>query len=246
LFIYYDAGSFNIISEYWIGQANVELELGPDTVETDPATIIAANSTGDSAPAFLINSGEFDNRGDAYIRMHGRVGLDGDPANTSTDTPLIEFAARYLVFQQKSKTGANFGGDLHVMCRTETTKVTANSAGFTAETVLITINNMPVLDGNKYWITGIVTINSTAAGDDIAVRIREDGVAGTQLQLVEDDIISTTLQRTVTIQGEYVATADNTSKDFVITCQRTGGAGTLNLQASATQPAFAHVEGPYR
>jgi hypothetical protein len=178
--------------------------------------------------------------------MHGRVGAASDAANTSTDTPRVEFNGRYLVFQQKSETGSSFGADAHPMSRMKTVKTVANSAGFTAETVIMTMTNLAVLNGNKYWLTAIVTINSTTAGDDITVRIREDSIAGTVLQIHEDDIISTTIQRTVTIQAEFVATVNDTGKDFVVTCVRTAGAGTLNLQASATQPAFFHAEGPYR
>lgn len=247
LYIYYDSGSFNIVTEYWIGQDNVDLEIGAASLETDPAVIIPANSTAFGAPRLFISSGEFNNRGDASISLTGRVGAADDAANTSDETPLITLQARYLVFQQQSGSGSAFGVDSHILSRQETEKVTANSAGFTAETVIVTLTNVAVLAGNKYWLKGIVTINSTAAGDDIAVRIRENtGVAGTQLQIVEEDIISTTLQRTVQIEGEYLATADDTGKDFVITCARTGGAGTLNLQASATQPAFFTVDGPYR
>lgn len=246
LFIYYDSGSFNIVTEYWIGQDNVDLEQGPASIETDPATIIAHNFTGSGAPGFSISSGEFNNRGDAAIFMHGRAGAAADAGNTSTETPRIELEARYLVFQQIAGSGSAHGLDAHVMSRIETNKVTANSAAFTAETVIMTMDNLPVLNGNKYWLTAIVTINSTVAGDDIILRIREDGVAGTVLQIHEDDIISTTIQRTVTIQAEFVCTADSTTKDFVVTCARAAGAGNLNLQASATQPAFFYAEGPYR
>jgi hypothetical protein len=247
LFIYYDSGSFNIVSEYWIGQDNVDLEQGPASIETDPATIIAHNFTGSGAPGFSLSSGEFNNRGDAAVLMHGRVGAASDAANTSTETPRVEFNGRYLVFQQYSETGSAFGPDAHPMSRMKTLKETTNSGTFnTTETVILTLLNVAVLNGNKYWITGIVTIASTVAGDDITVRIREDSVSGTVLQIHEDDIISTTIQRTVTIQAEFVATVNDTGKDFVVTCVRTAGTGNISRQASATQPAFMHAEGPYR
>jgi hypothetical protein len=247
LYIYYDSGSLNIISEYWIGQENVDIEQGPASIETDPATIIARNFTGAGSPGFTLDSGEFNNRGDASVWLFGRVGAASDAANTSTDTPRIEFSGRYLVFKQQDETGFTWGGDTFPMCLVDDVKVTTSSGTFTTtETVVITLSNVPVLNGNKYRIKAIATFASTVAGDDITVRIREDSVSGTVLQTHEDDIISTTIQRTVTIETEFICAANDVTKDFVLTCVRTGGAGNINLQASATQPAFMYAEGPYR
>jgi hypothetical protein len=124
--------------------------------------------------------------------------------------------------------------------RVATTTRTSNSGTFTSETVLDTVV-APVVAGRTYRVRWVCAHQSTVGTDVARLRLREDSVAGTQLQLdnVSFDANSQIVQRTV--EAQYVADATE-DKTFVATSARLSGSGNISSTQSATQPALLYVE----
>lgn len=235
LYIYYDASTLNIVSKYWIGQANVEIELGPDTDETSPGYIAASNSTAFGAPRFEIVSGRFDGRTFSSITLYGAAGEDSDPAGTDEDTPFILFTARHLTIRPP------VGNDYRLGYRLEQDIDTANSGNVTGtETIIMTLTEALNI-GATYRLSFRGHIDTSVSGDDASVKIREDDASGTILNQHGFDIPSASFPVLVSLEGEYTATVDG-NKTFVVTLVRTAGTGNLVKVGAATQPAYFYLD----
>lgn len=119
---------------------------------------------------------------------------------------------------------------------------TVDSAGFTAETVIMTVV-APVVTGRTYLVRGYVSVASETDNDDVQLRIREDSISGNQLQ--EDgfelthDLQSTRGQHQV-IEAEYTADATE-NKTFVVTAELAAGTGDLRREAAANKPSYLYL-----
>jgi hypothetical protein len=125
--------------------------------------------------------------------------------------------------------------------RIQTAKATSSSGTITTtETVVQTIV-APVVAGRIYKITWDGRIHSTANGDDVAAKIREDSVSGTVLQDVLTDIAISTRSYRTHFEGEYTADATE-DKTFVATLDRDAGSGNITMFATSTQPCFLYCD----
>ena len=78
------------------------------------------------------------------------------------------------------------------------------------------------------------------AGDDVNARLREDTLAGTQLQGERRDLLGASIGEFWYLRVEFTATATG-NKTFVATGVRSTGTGNVSRFASATQPAYLTV-----
>lgn len=236
LFIYYDSGEFNIVSEYWIGQDNVELEQGPDSDETSPGRISVSNSTAFGGPAFTISTGKFDGRASAILSLIGAAGEDFDPAPESdTDTPRAMLTVRKFLIRPP------IGSDYYLGYRLDQDVDTANSGNITGtETVVMTVAEGLNL-GATYRLSARLHVDTSVSGDDVSVKIREDDATGTILNQHGFDIPSASFPVLVNLEAEYTAVAD-ASKTFVVTIVRTAGTGNIIKIGAATQPAYFYLD----
>ena len=124
--------------------------------------------------------------------------------------------------------------------RIATSTETTVSAGFTAETIINTVT-AELVSGRTYSIGLFTGITSTVAGDNAEYRIREDSVAGTQLQVIRKDLLATNITEVLFLYAQYTAVATG-SKTFVGTGFRQAGTGTLTRNSSTTSPSYMYVE----
>jgi hypothetical protein len=83
---------------------------------------------------------------------------------------------------------------------------------------------------------------SSVAGDALFVRIREDTLAGTQLQSTAFTIDTTTsVGWKLTLEAEYTADATE-DKTFKLTAIRAGGSGNCRLETAADHPAYLYAD----
>lgn len=125
--------------------------------------------------------------------------------------------------------------------RINTSVRTSNSSGFTTtETVTDTVT-ATLVAGRVYKIYAWLLVGSTVAADSVNVRLRENNLAGTQLQQARIDCPLTGTVFPVPIEAEYTAVATG-SKTFVATGVRSTGSGTITLGAAGTQPVYLYVD----
>lgn len=127
-----------------------------------------------------------------------------------------------------------------------TTPVTADSATFTTVETIVATFTAPLVSGQVYEIIAMLfmhTSSSAATPAEVALtRIREDNVTGTQLQGANIPMLTASSGGfPALLRAEYTAVATAT-KTFVITGIRNGGAGTMNLKASASSPCLFRVQ----
>ena len=121
------------------------------------------------------------------------------------------------------------------------TKATASSAAITTtETVVITAV-APVVVGRRYKVVADFGFAVSVVTDSFLARIREDTVAGVEIQGRRVHAPSTVSPHNGHFETEYTADATE-DKTFVLTLVRTAGTGTITMAASATSPAFLHVD----
>lgn len=108
---------------------------------------------------------------------------------------------------------------------------TADSATFTAETVIGTVTGDLVL-GRTYLLRANAQLGSTVINDTVLTRIREDNIAGT-LIYANTGQVYTTANVPVLVMNETHFTAVATgSKTFVVTAQRLTGTGNIRREAT--------------
>jgi len=121
------------------------------------------------------------------------------------------------------------------------TKVTASSGAITTtETVVITVV-APTVVGRRYKIVADFGFAVSVVTDSFLARIREDTVAGVELQGRRIAAPNTVSPWTGHFETEYTADATE-DKTLVLTLVRTAGTGTITMAASGTSPAFLHVD----
>lgn len=131
-----------------------------------------------------------------------------------------------------------------VAIRVATTLVTVSPATTFVGTESIALFSASALlvSGWNYKVTAFMAVKSSVAADIALMRIREDTAAGTQDQFGQVYIGSTSGNGFVIyLYAEYTAAATAT-KTWVVTGQRNGGTGTLQVVAGPTLPAFLTVD----
>jgi hypothetical protein len=125
--------------------------------------------------------------------------------------------------------------------RLATSVETTISASFTTtETVIHTVT-AALVTGRTYAVHLHTRILSDVNGDNVDVRIREDNVSGTTLQLIRRDLLSTAIPETLYLYAEYTAVATG-NKTFVGTGDRTTGSGNLTRNLDPAVPGYLFVE----
>jgi len=125
--------------------------------------------------------------------------------------------------------------------RKATEVLTATSATFTSETVIHSVT-ASLVAGKVYWVTLDTQMRSTVASTDrMTCRIREDGIAGNQLQDITLYQADTLINVPFHLEGEYTATATG-AKTFVATGLRLSGSGTIVRNGGASQPSFLKLD----
>ncbi|BAL87290.1 hypothetical protein AMIS_20700 [Actinoplanes missouriensis 431] len=129
--------------------------------------------------------------------------------------------------------------------RVNTAKLTADSATFTAETSVLTVAGVLVA-GWTYAIVADVRLSISTGtfpvNETNQLRIREDGVSGTQLNIGQYAILSNSgVGFTCRIHAEYTAVASG-SKTFALTSQRNSGSANHQVRGSAAAPGFLFIE----
>jgi hypothetical protein len=124
--------------------------------------------------------------------------------------------------------------------RIGTTVATASTGTFTAETLCDSIT-VPLIDGQVYKIVWATLMQSSVAADNARVRIREDSITGTQLQVFRIGLPVSGTGFPAFVYAEYTAAATG-SKTFVGTGERASGTGNISRVASATSPTYLFVD----
>lgn len=143
-----------------------------------------------------------------------------------------------------------FGGDVvyaadinELIDRVNTNKITSDSTTWGAtETVAASIT-ISAIAGATYKIIFEGKVSSDVSADADNMRIREDTLAGSQLQLQQVNLPSTSTNGwQAHIYTEWTASS-TASKTFVLTGQRSAGTGTAHrIRASASAPGFLYVD----
>lgn len=121
--------------------------------------------------------------------------------------------------------------------RVGTNFVTANSAAFTAITVVNTLV-VNLVAGRTYGLSFSCRLSSSVANDACLVRIKPNGTGGTDLNVTQTNIPTTSASGWDTeLYGEFTASSTG-SQTFVSTCERSIGTGNIIIRASATGPAI--------
>lgn len=118
--------------------------------------------------------------------------------------------------------------------------VTTDSADFTAETVVQSVS-ATLVAGEVYRVAVMSHAASTTATDGYIGRIREDNLAGTELQAQFVIVNNTTIGANITAEVYYTAVASG-SKTFVLTGVRSGGAGNCRLEAAGNRPSYLYID----
>lgn len=125
--------------------------------------------------------------------------------------------------------------------RIKTAEETADSPGFTAETVVMSVTAR-LEAGWTCWITADVGWGSSASGDRIIARLVEDDINGTRLKQGNIDIaVSSGVPWPWYGAVRYRAQATGT-KTFVLTGAQASGGGTCRLEASPSAPSYLHID----
>lgn len=124
--------------------------------------------------------------------------------------------------------------------RIATTIRTTNTTSFTAETLINSVT-ASLENGKTYRVRWVADVASTVADDLARLRLRQDSLAGTEMQLINRLLHGTTTDYPVILEAEYTAGSTG-NKTFVGTCARQFGTGTLACNANATQPQYLYVD----
>lgn len=122
---------------------------------------------------------------------------------------------------------------------TSATSTSSTSSFTTTETVTDTVT-ASLVNGHTYEVSHSGIWNSSVAGDDVSVRMREDSVSGTAMNGFDVRCASATRYYGVWVRARYTASATG-SKTFVVTGQRMAGSGNIIRAASSANPSLLTV-----
>lgn len=124
--------------------------------------------------------------------------------------------------------------------RVGTNTETSNTSTFTTTETVTDDVTVSLVNGERYLVEFNGAFQTSVAGDDVTARIREDNLAGTQLQGERRDILAGSINQYWYIRAEYTATATG-SKTFVVTGVRSSGSGNIFRAGATTGPAYLTV-----
>ena len=143
---------------------------------------------------------------------------------------------------------ARAGGDViyaaDVNTRIKTTTRTSDTSTVTSTETVADSVTASLVNGEKYRVTWMVGYTSSVAGDTVILRLREDTVSGTQMNLARGDVRLTNgagSRWQLKFEAEYTATATG-SKTFVGTFLRGSGTGNVNIEADPNYPSYLYVD----
>jgi hypothetical protein len=124
-----------------------------------------------------------------------------------------------------------------------TTPVIANGALITTVEAVVATVTASLVSGRRYKIVSKNRGGSTVANDTILMRLREDNLTGTELDVgrIFCPDLDGAAHGPCYLEAEYLALA-TAAKSFVLCATRRTGTGNINLRAGATSPALLYVE----
>lgn len=134
---------------------------------------------------------------------------------------------------------ANF----QIQTRLSTTLLTANGATTVATEIVVATVTASLTTGRKYKIVSKNRGGSTVANDTILMRIREDSLVGTEMDVgrIFCPDLDGAAHGPCYLEAEYTAVS-TAVKSFVLCASRRTGTGNINLRAGATSPGMLYVE----
>lgn len=129
-----------------------------------------------------------------------------------------------------------------VPSRIATTVALADSATFTANTILMSVSGW-LIAGRTYRVRGMGHIASSVAADVATARIRPDTVGSADIQIQADLTIPNTgaAGTLFDMEAEYTPTVDEL-KTFHFVGVRAAGTGNLRLSAGGTRPGYLYID----
>jgi len=143
-----------------------------------------------------------------------------------------------------------FGGDPilaadynELIDRQSTALFTADSSTWGATETILGAVAVSAIAGAKYKIIFVGKVSADVAADAANMRIREDNLTGTQLQLQQVYLPNTSTNGWQTyVYAEYTAVSTAT-KTFALTGQRSVGTGTAHrIRGSGSAPGYFYVD----
>lgn len=134
---------------------------------------------------------------------------------------------------------ANF----QIQTRIGSTLITANGALITTVEAIVATVTASLTAGRKYKIVSKNRGGSTVVNDTILMRIREDSLVGTEMDVGRIFCPDTdgAAHGPCYLEAEYTAVS-TAVKSFVLCATRRTGTGNINLRAGATSPGMLYVE----
>lgn len=168
-----------------------------------------------------------------------------DTKNTATDPSGTNGAMYYNSNAGKFRCYENGGWkDCVGNSRIATAAATSDSSTFTTTETQVMSVTAPLVNGQTYRVRFIGALKSTVANDRVTTRLHQDNTAGADMQN-QNTVITTTTGTTsgypVMFEAEYTAVATG-NKTFVVTGQRVGGSGDINLEAGSDHPSYIYVD----
>jgi hypothetical protein len=124
-----------------------------------------------------------------------------------------------------------------------TTIETLDSSNFTTTETEIASVTAPLVNGRVYKVRASTHIGTSVANDVANMRIREDTVAGNELNLNPNIALPNAgvAGNYSEIEVEYTAVATG-NKTFSLTASRAGGSGNLRREAAGNRPTYFYVD----
>lgn len=161
--------------------------------------------------------------------------LSGTSAPVGAVVQVITYRGSMLVIGAVAQTSTD-----SVSSRVATTPRTSNSAAVTSETLIDSVT-ASLVSGRTYKVRWEAKLNSTVASDTAFFRIRENNLAGAQLQNTRVLMGPTGTGYPAAVEAEYTAVATG-DKTFVGTLARASGTGDVSVPASSSTPVYLYVD----
>jgi hypothetical protein len=202
---------------------------GEDTLRLRTATVATVNA--DGTVDLTMSSG---------VLVPGVPRLSSASVSVGNVVQVISLRGSLLVIGTVA--GGGSGGAM-TSSRIATTVRTSSTSVISSETVANTVTADLVI-GKVYKVTWYGGILGTVAGDSAFIRIRENNLAGSQLQLERVQNANTGgsgSRWTFRAEVEYTAVATG-AKTFAGTYARATGSGDVGVESSSSQPAYLYVD----
>lgn len=220
-----------------------------------PAGSILTGSGGSTAGLRMTSSGAALNnrylalRGSGDTVDHFAMDYDGlhqwGPGSGALDTNLYRSAAdtlktddNLIVAGNLTVTGAFTGRQQRI---NQSVRTTSTGTFTTTETSIDSVS-ASLVSGRIYKVYWFGRIQSSVADGYVRLRIREDSVAGTQLQLGQIGTnVAASQSFTLMLEAEFTAVS-TASKTFHVTAVRQSGTGNISSVGASDTPNYLYVD----